>query len=268
MRMRKTLLIILLSFASGFCLAQYANESVVISSGGGSSSGGNYTQFAVAGEPFVQASSIASTTLARTGFIYRLDDLQSTLIQLTLYLEGLYAGGGIMNKARNASGDQYPGSIADKITLELHPAANYTQISYSDNQVNLNTDGTAELNVPSHISGSYYLAIKHRNSLETVSSVPLSLNGSILNYDFSDLASRAYGNNLKLLEPAYYGIYSGDVNNDGIIDTSDLISIQASASLFSTGYIQPDVNGDGKSDALDLILTDNNSALFVGKITP
>ena len=68
---------------------------------------------------------------------------------------------------------------------------------------------------------------------------------------------------MKKLEPGIYGIYAGDTNHDGIINTSDLTQIENSSLGFLSGYIDTDVNGDGMVDALDLIMTDNNAANFV-----
>lgn len=47
-------------------------------------------------------------------------------------------------------------------------------------------------------TGSYYLSVKHRNSIETWSHVPLGYNcGDSLNYTFITSAVQAFGNNMK-----------------------------------------------------------------------
>ena len=63
-------------------------------------------------------------------------------------------------------------------------------------------------------------------------------------------------------------LYTGDVNQNGTIDLSDIVLINNDASLFTTGYKKTDVNGDNFSDLTDLIQTNNNSGGFVQKVTP
>jgi hypothetical protein len=248
--------------------AQTLNQSVVLSSGGGFGAGDNYSNFAVLGETFVASPVAAATTSTSIGFIYRTADVQATLLNLTIFLEGLYAGGGFMNKAQNASGDQFNGTIADKISLELHNAISYATTVYTNNDVNLNTDGIASLSVPAGISGSYYVTVKHRNSIETVSAAPLTFSGSPLSYNFTLNEHQALGNNLKQLGEGVFGIFSGDTNGDGAVDALDLIDLENDAANFATGYLFTDLNGDGSVDALDMILADNNSAAFVSAVTP
>lgn len=193
-------------------------------------------------------------------------------LNLTLYLEGLYAGAGTMNPAMKFDGvnivPQWGLTIADHLTIELHDALNYLNILYSAADVPLNTNGTATVNVPGTFGGNYYLTVKHRNSIETVSAAPVSFATANVNYGFNTAATQAFGNNLKLLSPGVYGIYGGDANSDGAVDGLDMIAVDNDAILFSMGYLLPDLNGDGSVDGLDMILCDNNTIGFVSKITP
>jgi hypothetical protein len=268
MKTKPTLLFTFSLFFSLSLFSQVSNESVVVSVGGGTSSAGIYENFAVVGEPFVASPVAGATTSTNVGFIYRTADIQATVVNLTLFLEGLYGGAGFMNKAQGAAGNQYGGAIADKITFELHNAMNYAITAYSNANVDLNTNGSASLSVPSNISGSYYITVKHRNSLQTVSASPVSVSGSPISYNFSSAQSQAFGNRLKLLGEGVYGLYAGDVDANGQVNLSDINTISAAATTFGTGYIATDVNGDGVIDALDLILADNNAALGVSSSTP
>ena len=63
-------------------------------------------------------------------------------------------------------------------------------------------------------------------------------------------------------------MYSGDADQDGIVNLNDLILINNDASQFVTGYVNSDINGDGSSDLTDLIITFNNSKKFVSVIRP
>ena len=116
--------------------------------------------------------------------------------------------------------------------------------------------------------GNYYLDIRHRNSIETWSAVPVEYSfGTKVEYDFTLTSASAYGNNEKQVD-GKWGIYSGDVNQNGIIDLSDVISIYNESINFVTGYIPQDCNGDSLADLSDIIIAYNNSQLFVTKITP
>jgi hypothetical protein len=188
-------------------------------------------------------------------------------LNLTVLLEGLYDGGGLMRKAQDAGGDHFPGTVADKVTVELHDASQYSTVVYSAANVDLNTNGSASLMIPAVHSGSYYVTVKHRNSLETTTALPVSFSGSTITYNFSTAASQAYGNNMKGVSGEYV-IYGGDVSQDGIVDSGDMIGIDNDASGFVTGYVPNDANGDGLVDSGDMILVDNNASNFITVVTP
>lgn len=63
-------------------------------------------------------------------------------------------------------------------------------------------------------------------------------------------------------------IYSGDVNKDGNVDVTDIISVYNDGNNFVSGYVPTDVTGDNFVDAGDLIVTYNNSINFVSVIRP
>jgi hypothetical protein len=120
-------------------------------------------------------------------------------------------------------------------------------------------------------SGNYYLDVRHRNSIETWSSSPVALQRNVnTNYDFTLAANRAYGSNMAQVDnsPVRFAIYSGDTNQDGIVDATDALAIDNDANNFITGYVLTDVNGDYSVDATDALIVDNNSNNFVSKITP
>jgi len=108
----------------------------------------------------------------------------------------------------------------------------------------------------------YFIVAKHRNSIETWSSTGQSFAGDSLSYDFTTAASKAYGNNLKLIGTKYCN-FSGDVNQDGFTDLSDITLIYNDAAAFITGYKVTDVTGDNLTDLTDIVLTYNNSSAFV-----
>ncbi len=187
-------------------------------------------------------------------------------INMSLFLEGLF-NGATMNKSQNSSGNQFSGTVADQVTVELHNSTSPYSLTGSPYTVDVNTDGTATFTIPGTLTGNYYIVIKHRNSIETWSGMPVSLNGPSASFDYTGAASQAYGNNLKFVSGKYV-IYSGDVSQDGIVNESDAQLIGDEAANFNAGYISSDINGDGMIDAADLIVVDNNASGFAGKVTP
>jgi hypothetical protein len=118
-------------------------------------------------------------------------------------------------------------------------------------------------------TGTYYIVIKHRNSIETWSrnGGEAFTFGGTLNYDFTSSANKAYGNNLTLVEKRY-SLFSGDVDQNGQINLSDIILVFNDQTNFAGGYLTTDVNGDYILNLSDILITHNNSANFISKITP
>ena len=98
--------------------------------------------------------------------------------------------------------------------------------------------------------------------------MPVSFNTDVINYDFTTSASKAYGNNQKQLAMGVFAILLGDVNQDGVVDLSDLVDMNADLTLGSIAYIVYDLNGDGVVDISDLVAIDGNLTNGVVVITP
>ncbi|MDQ3021050.1 MAG: plastocyanin/azurin family copper-binding protein [Bacteroidota bacterium] len=157
--------------------------------------------------------------------------------------------------------------VSDTVRVYLRSAV--SPFSFVDSaKVKLNNLGNGILTFTNAGSGSYYIVVTHRNSIETWSKLPQSFTaGGTLSYNFTTSADKAYGNNL-ILKEGKYTIYSGDVNQDGTVDLSDLSLIDNDAFNFVAGYIKTDLNGDNFIDLNDLSIADNNASNFVSKITP
>ncbi|MDQ3020860.1 MAG: hypothetical protein M3R36_09860 [Bacteroidota bacterium] len=65
-----------------------------------------------------------------------------------------------------------------------------------------------------------------------------------------------------------WNIYSGDVNQDGVIDVSDLGLIDNDGLNIVTGFVATDLNGDNLVDVEDAAIADNNALNFVVVIRP
>jgi hypothetical protein len=194
------------------------------------------------------------------------DPAEKTLT-LEVFLEGLYNGSNTMRQAFDENGPHFGAGIADQIVIELHNASGYGNIAYTSPPVNLGTNGQAVITVPGTFSGSYYITIRHRNSLVTTTAAPVSFSASNVELNL-DHPTKAFGDNLLMMIDGKYVIYGGDVNQDGSVDTADMTPVDNDASAFATGYLTTDVNGDGTIDTGDMTIIDNNAAAFVSSITP
>ncbi len=117
-------------------------------------------------------------------------------------------------------------------------------------------------------SGSYYLVVKQRNSIDTWSKLPVSFTtGFVTSYSFISAATQAFGDNL-ILEAGLYAIYSGDINKDGFINLTDIVADYNDATNFVTGYSLTDLNGDNVVNLTDLLFVTNNSTNFVKVLRP
>ena len=117
-------------------------------------------------------------------------------------------------------------------------------------------------------TGSYYIQLKHRNSLETWSKNPVNyIQDSTLNYDFTFAANQAFGNS-EVLKGTKYCLYSGDVTQDGNIDLTDVLLTYNASSNFATGYVSTDVNGNSIVDLTDILIASNNAGKFISRKSP
>lgn len=155
-----------------------------------------------------------------------------------------------------------PFATVDSVTAVIDPVTMKTTSTYpSVSPVKL-----TELQT----NNSYYIVVKHRNSIETWSASWVASNHDTITYDFTSASNKAFGNNLVQIDnsPVMYGIYSGDVNQDGTIDGSDLSLIDNDINIFATGYRSTDLNGDQFIDATDAAIADNNAYMFISVLKP
>jgi len=190
----------------------------------------------------------------------------SKSLNLIVFLEGLYDGAGLMHKAQGSSGDQFPGTTADQVTVELLNASTGV-IEYSLPNMDLSTSGVITGSVPSVHNGSYYIYIIHRNSITVSTASPVSFAGSSISYNFSTGIAQAFGSNMKYISGVAVA-FAGEATQDCGIDSSDMIAVDNDNTAFASGYLVTDINGDGGVDSSDMILVDNNNAAFIGCVLP
>ena len=88
-----------------------------------------------------------------------------------------------------------------------------------------------------------------------------------MSYDFTLSASQAYGTN-QILKGSKYCIFNGDVNQDAVVDVSDIVVIYNDAGNFVSGYVSTDLTGNMFVDISDVVIAYNNSNNSVQLIRP
>ena len=154
---------------------------------------------------------------------------------------------------------------ADDITVELR---NTSGALIASTITALKTSGNAVCLFNNQPIGSYYVVVKHRNSIETWSANPVTIGSTPLTYNFTNAASKAYGSNMIQVESGIFAIYSGDLNQDQVIDNSDATNLFNDIENSAYGYLTTDLNGDGAVDNSDTVLFFNNTENSIFSIHP
>ncbi|MBK8983113.1 MAG: exo-alpha-sialidase [Ignavibacteria bacterium] len=164
----------------------------------------------------------------------------------------------------------FPQTVQDSIRVYLH-RTDFPNIAVDSALSYFTTGAVAGSPFTRALSGTYYIVLKHRNSLETWSKDGGEnySRGSSLNFNFVLPIGQAYNNNQALIDPnPYYGMYGGDMDKDHSIDISDVSQIENAAANFLTGYVIEDLTGDDFVDINDQAIADNNASNFVTRQAP
>ena len=159
----------------------------------------------------------------------------------------------------------------DSVMIVLHEQENpYNGIDTARVRVNSTGHAMCEFR-KSQLTRNYFVEVKHRSSIAVWSSTPKFLvTGQTNVLQLKDDRSLAYGMNIKEVDkfPIQFALYSGDVNQDGIIDAGDCAITDNDAFNFTTGYSVTDLNGDLVVDAEDLVIVTENAYSFVVTLQP
>ena len=164
----------------------------------------------------------------------------------------------------------YDGStmVSDTVSVELRDASAPALLKDKDDTVVLGSAGIGEANFYSAAEATnYYIAVKHRNAVETWSATTQSFSSGVMNYNFTTSQTQAFGSNM-ISKGSSWCFYSGDVNQDDVIDLTDVSTVDIDNLNFVSGYVVTDVNGDLLVDLSDLSLVDINNLNFVGAVIP
>lgn len=171
-------------------------------------------------------------------------------LNLTVLIDGYYRGGGKLVSLLSAS-------QCDTLVVSLANVISPYEITHTVTGI-IDTSGNGIFDFPgSTIGSAYYLVINHRNSLETWSAVPVTFLASPVTYDFSSNISSAFAGNMIDFGDGRYGIYSGDVNQDDIIDMNDHALLESFILTQAAGYHNGDVTGDDNVESSDYSLLEN-----------
>jgi hypothetical protein len=193
--------------------------------------------------------------------------LNRLLLDITVLIEGLYYDGGFWGY-----------QVLDTVSVIFRDSTNAW--SRADSLlVPLDSLGHGRFFTTKAKTGAgYYLVIKHRNALETWSSLGnkiFGLSTGLLSYNFTTSQDQAYGNNL-LLKNSVYCIYSGDCADadgtrglqDGLIDANDMAVVDNDSYNYLTGWEVTDLNGDLLIDLNDMAIIDNNAYNYIQVVRP
>jgi chitodextrinase len=191
----------------------------------------------------------------------------NSIVNLKLYIEGYYnTSSHSMTPVKANQGIGTSTTDVEDITVELRNATTYALVTSTTTI--LNTDGSAICTFNTAPNGSFYLVIKGRNIVQTWSANPVNVGTTPSTYDFTNAANKAFGDNMIQLESGVWGLYSGDINQDDIIDTSDYSVWESDFNSFTFGYFSTDINGDGIVDTSDYSIWEGNFNNFIFATMP
>jgi len=148
-------------------------------------------------------------------------DVNDITFNITAIFEGFYDGAGGMVPALLNAGVGTSLTETDTVLVELRDALSPTTVVASATAV-ISTAGEAQLTFPGSVGGnSYYIAVFHRNAVQTWSALPVAMvnNGS---YDFTTASSQAYFDNMVEVSSGVWAFFGGDVSpQDEVVDILD-----------------------------------------------
>ena len=180
-----------------------------------------------------------------------------SIVNLKLFIQGYYSSISAMAPVKNNHDGVSALNEVESITVELHNATTYETLYATT--ATLKTDGTAVCAFLTGPIGSYYIVVKNTNAIQTWSATPQTVGNVALTYDFSTGANKAYDNNMIDLGGGVFGFYSGDINQDDVIDGSDSPDLDLDIFNSEFGIRVTDLNGDGTVDGSDATYLENNA---------
>ena len=192
--------------------------------------------------------------------------ITASIVNLKFYIQGYYVGSRMMTSVKLNQDYESPDTDVEDMTIELHDAVNYSLVDMAIGT--LKTDGTLSVTFRAAATGSYYIAVKGSNLVQTWSAMPQTIGNTALNYDFSTSASQAYGDNMTEIEPGVFAMYQGDLVVDDLVDLADYSVWESKYLDFAFGVEPTDLNGDGLVDLSDYSIWEANYLDFIFAVYP
>ena len=156
-----------------------------------------------------------------------------------------------------------PTNVVEWVLIELRDAASVGQANggsvidrqagflRNDGQV-VDMSGNPVLSFANSVSNGLFVVVYQRNHIAVISGSTLTASGGIYSYDFSSGENQAYGgaDGHKQLTSGIWGMFSGDGNHDGHVNSGDKSPLWETQSG-NKGYIDSDFNIDGESNNVD-----------------
>lgn len=190
-------------------------------------------------------------------------------LDLTMFIQGYYLSPNSMQAVLlNQFVPGATGLETDSIFVELRDSLDPTILIDTATGV-LMTDGTASLNFTVATSGtSYWIVVNHRTSVQTWSELPVAFSGSTT-YNFTDMATKAYGSNMFEVEPGVWAMFTGDLDRDGYVTPFDFPLYELdNFNLVGEVYVNTDMDGDGYVTPFDFPIYELNNFNLVGVLNP
>ncbi len=158
-----------------------------------------------------------------------------------------------------------PGAAIDSIAIELRNSATAGGSTVrrflpawllADGSIRSFSDTAKPFLSLTITSGDYYIVVTHRNHIAAMSASPVHVGSSSFLYDFTTGAGQYYGGQAKGLAGGVFGMFAGDADGNGSVDTADRAAAWSARN--TSGYLPADVDLSGDVNATDRVLTWNN----------
>ena len=122
----------------------------------------------------------------------------------------------------------------------------------------VDVDGTSPLSAFLVEGDKYYISIHHRNHLDIRSDTTFTLTSTTTTANFSTSSGLILGgtNAVTTLDNGFYGLYSGDYDENGQVQSSDISSVVIL--LGGSGYSNADMDMNGQIQSTDI-----NNILYI-----
>lgn len=170
----------------GFAVVKVINQNAVpnIYTGGSNDGFDQVTAMALNASPGIYAGGISDGWVSLVAPNQNPSVIPSPFLQLKLFIEGYYAGNNLMQPVLFNNTLSSDPTACDSITVALYDSQN-TSLEVASAKTILHSNGNATVLFSNTLfNRSLYIVIKHRNSIETWSKLPV-LFGNITNYDFT-----------------------------------------------------------------------------------